>query len=131
MRLRGTVPVGRILCTRRALPAVLPVDFGLDGGGSVLLCAAEAAEPVRAIDGAVVAFGADDGDAARQAGWSAVVTGPATVVTDPAEHECLARTGPVSRAPAARAVLVRIESGPVTGRELVTGRALYGVAPTA
>ncbi|GAB2776722.1 hypothetical protein GCM10027073_06690 [Streptomyces chlorus] len=29
MRLMGTVPVGRIVHTRRALPAVLPVDFDL------------------------------------------------------------------------------------------------------
>ncbi|OKJ91045.1 pyridoxamine 5'-phosphate oxidase [Streptomyces sp. CB02400] len=121
------VPVGRTVFTRRALPAVLPVNFRLAADGAVLLRTAAGSELVRAVDGAVVAFEADDVDAARQSGWSVVVTGPATVVTDLAEHRRLARTGPVSRAPSAREVFVRVETEPVTGRELVGGRSLYGV----
>ncbi|MFD3732062.1 pyridoxamine 5'-phosphate oxidase family protein [Streptomyces sp. NPDC058632] len=131
LRLMGTVPVGRIVYTRRALPAVLPVNFGLDEDGSVLLRTAVASELVRAIDGAVVAFEADDVDAARQAGWSVVVTGPAAVVTDPAEHARLTRTGPASWVPAPREVFVRIGPGLVTGRELVGGQPVYGVDLTA
>ncbi|MEU9571778.1 pyridoxamine 5'-phosphate oxidase family protein [Streptomyces massasporeus] len=125
------VPVGRIVYTRQALPAVLPVNFGVDGDGAVLLRTSSASELVRAIDGAVVAFEADDIDAARHAGWSVVVTGTATVVTDPAEVECLARTGPVSWAPSPQEVFVRIEPELVTGHELVGGRTLYGVDLTA
>jgi hypothetical protein len=66
---------------------------------------------------ALPAFETDQVDAAT--GWSVVVTGHASVVTDPAEHERLTRTGP--RLPALRGVFVRIES------DLVTGRTLYGV----
>lgn len=127
LRLMTQVPVGRIVFTRRALPAVLPVNFCLDADGAVLLRTASASELVRAIDGAVVAFEADHVDAVRQAGWSVVVTGPATVVTDPAEHERLIRAGPVSWVPAQREVFVRVEPELVTGRELVGGRTLYGV----
>ncbi|MEU0221821.1 pyridoxamine 5'-phosphate oxidase family protein, partial [Streptomyces sp. NPDC006265] len=87
LRLMAKVPVGRIVYTRRALPAVLPVNFSLDGDGAVLLRTSAASELVRAIDGAVVAFEADDVDAARHSGWSVVVTGSATAVTDPAEHQ--------------------------------------------
>ncbi|MGW1551191.1 pyridoxamine 5'-phosphate oxidase family protein [Streptomyces sp. NPDC002346] len=131
LRLMAKVPVGRIVYTRRALPAVLPVNFSLDGDGAVLLRTSAASELVRAMDGAVVAFETDDVDADRHSGWSVVVTGSATVVTDPAEHERLARTGPVSWVPAPQEVFVRIEPELVTGRELVGGRTLYGVDLTA
>lgn len=131
LRLMAKVPVGRIVYTRRALPAVLPVNFSLDHDGAVVLCTSATSELVRAIDGAVVAFETDDVDADRHSGWSVVVTGTATVVTDPAEHERMARTGPVSWAPAPQEVFVRIEPELVTGRELVGGRTLYGVDLTA
>ncbi|MEU5321051.1 pyridoxamine 5'-phosphate oxidase family protein [Streptomyces sp. NPDC021056] len=117
--------IGRIVHTRDALPAVLPVNFGLDHGAVVLRTAA-ASELARAIDGVVVAFEADEVDAVTQSGWSVVVTGRATVVTDPAEHERLRRVGPRSLAPSPREVFVRIEPELVTGRELVGGRTLYG-----
>ena len=117
--------IGRIVHTRNALPAVLPVNFGLDHGAVVLRTSA-ASELARAIDGVVVAFEADEVDAVTQSGWSVVVTGRATVVTDPAEHERLRRVGPRSWAPSPREVFVRIEPELVTGRELVGGRTLYG-----
>lgn len=131
LRRLARVPVGRIVYTRRALPAVLPVNFGVDGDGAVVLRTSAASELVRAIDGAVVAFEADDVDAVRHSGWSVVVTGTATLVTDPAEHERLARTGPVAWVPSPQEVFVRIEPELVTGRELVGGRTLYGVNLTA
>jgi nitroimidazol reductase NimA-like FMN-containing flavoprotein (pyridoxamine 5'-phosphate oxidase superfamily) len=127
LRMMAQVPIGRIVYTRRALPAVLPVNYTLDGDGAILLRTSAASELVRAIDGAVVAFEADDVDAARHSGWSVVVTGTATVVTDPDEQRRLARTGPVSWVPAPQEVFVRIEPELVTGHELLGGRTLYGV----
>jgi len=127
LRLLTKVPVGRIVHTRQALPAVLPVNFLLDGEGAVLLRTAAASELVRATDGAVVAFEADEVDAAAHSGWSVVITGRATVVTDPAEHERLTRTGPRSWAPSPEEVFVRIEPELVTGRVLVGGHTMYGV----
>ncbi|MFF9060354.1 pyridoxamine 5'-phosphate oxidase family protein [Streptomyces sp. NPDC101213] len=127
LRLMARAPVGRVVYTRRALPAVLPVGFALDRDGAVLLRTSAASELARALDGAVVAFETDEVDAARHSGWSVVVTGRATVVTDPAELDRLARTGPDSRVPAPREVLVRIEPELVTGRELAAGRSPYGL----
>ncbi|AWK12382.1 pyridoxamine 5'-phosphate oxidase [Streptomyces spongiicola] len=121
LRLLAEVPVGRVVYTRQALPAVLPVNFRLDADASVLMCTSPASDLVRAVDGAVVAFEADEFDAATRSGWSVVVTGLATLVTDPAEHERLSRTGPRSWMPLRDGVFVRIESEMVTGREL--GRA--------
>ena len=127
LRRLAKVPVGRIVHTRQALPAVLPVNFLLDRDGAVLLCTSAASELVRAVDGVVVAFEVDEVDPVAHSGWSVVVTGSAGVVTDPAEHERLLRTGPRSWAPSPEEVCVRIEPELVTGRELVGGRSLYGV----
>ncbi|MCW7945072.1 pyridoxamine 5'-phosphate oxidase [Streptomyces hygroscopicus] len=126
LRLMTKVPVGRVIHTRHALPAVLPLTFRLDYDGSVLLCTPAASELVRAIEGSVVAFEADEVDAAARSGWSVVVTGPAAVVTDPAERDRLARTGPPSWVPSSEEVFVRIDPELVTGHELVGGVSLYG-----
>ncbi|MFI6559401.1 pyridoxamine 5'-phosphate oxidase family protein [Streptomyces sp. NPDC050534] len=124
LRLLGEVPVGRVVYTRQALPAVLPVNFRLDEGGSVVLHTSADSDLVRAIDGSVVAFEADEFQAATRSGWSVVVTGRAAVVTDPAEHQRLAQAGPDSWMPMRDGVFVRIDS------EVVTGRKLTGVSPT-
>jgi uncharacterized protein len=126
-RLLATVPVGRIVYTRQALPAVLPVNFCLDHDDAVLLRTSALSSLVSAIDQAVVAFEADEVDAAAHSGWSVVVTGRATVVTDPAEHARLLLAGPRSWVPAREEVFVRIAPELITGRQLVGGRTLYGV----
>ncbi|MFF5585089.1 pyridoxamine 5'-phosphate oxidase family protein [Streptomyces hygroscopicus] len=120
LRRLAKVPVGRVVYTRQALPAVLPVNFSLDANSSVLLRTSAGSGLVHAIDGVVVAFEADDFDAAARSGWSVVVTGRAAVVTDPAELERLSRVGPRSWVVTRDDVLVRVESEMVTGRE-VTG----------
>ncbi|MFF7903408.1 pyridoxamine 5'-phosphate oxidase family protein [Streptomyces sp. NPDC088817] len=118
LRLMAEVPVGRVVYTRQALPAVLPVNFALAADASVLLRTSAGSDLVRAVDGVVVAFEADAFDAESRSGWSVVVTGRATVVTDPVEHERLLRTGPRSWMPIEEDVFVRIEATMVTGREL-------------
>ncbi|MFI1417452.1 pyridoxamine 5'-phosphate oxidase family protein [Streptomyces sp. NPDC020731] len=118
LRLLAKVPVGRVIYTRQALPAVLPVNFSLDTDASVLLATSPDSDLVRAVDGTVVAFEADEFHAETRSGWSVIVTGRATVVTGPAEHERLARTGPTSWMPSRETVFVRIEAEMVTGREL-------------
>ncbi|WP_329377167.1 pyridoxamine 5'-phosphate oxidase family protein [Streptomyces sp. NBC_01716] len=118
LRLLAKTPVGRVVYTRQALPAVLPVNFSLDTDASVLLRTSPDLDLVRAIDGVVVAFEADEFDASTRSGWSVVVTGRATVVTDHAEHERLSQAGPTSWMPLREAVFVRIEAEMVTGREL-------------
>ncbi len=118
LRLLGRVPVGRIVYTRRALPAVLPVNFRLDADSSVVLRTSAGSDLVRAVDGAVVAFEADEFDAAARSGWSVVVTGRAALVTDPAERARLARCGPKSWMPLPDGVFVRIAPDLVTGRRL-------------
>ncbi|MFD9460318.1 pyridoxamine 5'-phosphate oxidase family protein [Streptomyces sp. NPDC060027] len=123
----GEAPIGRVVHTRNALPAVLLVNFSLDAESFVVLRTSADSELARAIDGVVVAFEADAVDAVAHSGWSVVVTGHALVVNDPAEHAHLVRTGPRSWVTSPSDVFIRIASELVTGRELVGGRTLYGV----
>jgi uncharacterized protein len=84
----ASVPVGRIVFTVRALPAIRPVNFILDGGDVVIRTSATSrlAQTVR---GAVVAFEADVIDPASRSGWSVTVTGRAAEILDPGEVERL------------------------------------------
>ncbi|WP_053647805.1 pyridoxamine 5'-phosphate oxidase family protein [Streptomyces sp. XY431] len=71
--------VGRVVYTVGALPAVLPVRFRLDPLGGVLLSTAPGSELARAVDGAVIAFEADEVDGADGTGWCVTVLGRAEV----------------------------------------------------
>ncbi|MDG9705701.1 pyridoxamine 5'-phosphate oxidase family protein [Streptomyces sp. DH37] len=123
LRLLEQVPLGRVVYTENALPAVLPVNFFLDRDLGVVLRTSAASRMARAVDTSVVAFEVDRFEEATRSGWSVVVTGRAALVTDPAEAERLARSGPVSWAPVGDGAFVRIEP------ELVTGRVLENVSP--
>ncbi|MFF3656241.1 pyridoxamine 5'-phosphate oxidase family protein [Streptomyces olivochromogenes] len=125
LRLLERAPIGRVVHTRHALPAVLPVNFCLDVDSAVLMRTSADSELAAAVDGVVIAFEADEVDATAHSGWSVVVTGRATVVTDPAEHGRLARTGPRSWVASPAEVFIRIEPELVTGRQLVAGFAAY------
>ncbi|MEV0194510.1 pyridoxamine 5'-phosphate oxidase family protein [Kitasatospora purpeofusca] len=71
--------VGRVVYTVGALPAVLPVRFRLDPIGGVLLSTEPGSELARAVDGAVIAFEADEVDGADGTGWCVTVLGRAEV----------------------------------------------------
>ncbi|GAU69193.1 hypothetical protein SSP35_11_00120 [Streptomyces sp. NBRC 110611] len=75
------------------------------------------------VDGAVVAFQADQFDAAAHSGWSVLVTGRAALVTDPREKARLRAAGLRSWAAVADEAFIRITP------ELVDGRILQGHGP--
>ncbi|MFI2201944.1 pyridoxamine 5'-phosphate oxidase family protein [Streptomyces sp. NPDC020192] len=89
LRLLGSVPLGRVVFTRQALPTVRPVKHVLDGGDIVIRTCEATALTSRtrqaAGTGVVVAYEADAIDPDTHLGWSVVVTGYARLVTDPAE----------------------------------------------
>jgi hypothetical protein len=87
LRLLGSVSVGRIVFSMRAMPAIRAVTHIVDGGVIIVRSYEGAAivPATRAVDGAVVAYEADAIDPSDHLGWSAVVTGLARLVTDPAE----------------------------------------------
>ncbi|MFI9272698.1 pyridoxamine 5'-phosphate oxidase family protein [Kitasatospora sp. NPDC052896] len=94
LRLLATVPIGRVVYTEHALPAVLPVVFRLDPDGRLVLALLPDPGRSRALDGTVIAFQADHLDAAGGTGWSVLAHGRAEVLRDPARRHALLSTGP-------------------------------------
>ena len=87
--LLASTPIGRVVFTDHALPAVQPVNFVLDGWTVVMRTSPESKLAVAARN-TVVAFETDDFDPVSRTGWSVTVVGYARVVTDPGETERLA-----------------------------------------
>lgn len=86
LELLGSVPLGRVVFSLRALPAVRVVNHVLDDGAIVFRTHEDAAIVPAASgpSGSVVAYQADDIDGRDRSGWSVVVTGVARLVDDPA-----------------------------------------------
>jgi Pyridoxamine 5'-phosphate oxidase len=89
MRLLASVDHGRVVFTHQALPAIRLVNHLVDDGRVIVRTrlTAKVSTVVRLNGdaGVVVAYEADDLDPQRRAGWSVVVTGWATTITDPEE----------------------------------------------
>jgi uncharacterized protein len=117
LRLMASVPIGRIIFTRQALPAVELVNFALDNG-DIVIRTDPGGKLAAAVREAVVAFEADCVDAASQSGWSVTVIGQSREVTDPEERDRLAQIGLNSWAPGERAHFIRISPGILNGRQL-------------
>lgn len=81
LRLLGTVRVGRVALTRRALPVVLPVSFALDGSALILRTAVGSALATSP-DDMVVAFEAGELDPDTGSGWSVLVTGTMQTISE-------------------------------------------------
>jgi hypothetical protein len=127
LALAGTVPIGRIVFTDRALPAVQPVNFVLHDG-CVIIRTAEGTKLATALPDTIVAFEIDDYDARAQSGWSVTVVGRAESVADAAESARLARLPLRTWAPDDRDRFVRIRPEYISGRRIVAEVA-HGACP--
>ena len=117
LQLMASVPVGRVIYTRRALPAVELVNFALDQG-DIVIRTDRSGKLAAAARGAVVAFEADCLDPAHQAGWSVTAIGPSREVTDPEEIGRLQKIGLRSWAPGVREHFITISPVIMNGRHL-------------
>ena len=117
LTLMASVPVGRIIYTRRALPAVDLVNFALDHG-DIVIRTDRSGKLAAATRGAVVAFEADQLELAGQTGWSVTAIGPSREVTDPDDLARLETIGLRSWAPGARDHFIRISPVMLNGRHL-------------
>jgi uncharacterized protein len=124
MRLMSSVPVGRIVYTRQALPAVELVNFALVDGDIIIKTKAEG-KLAAATRGAIVAFEADIVDTDGQAGWSVAIVGQARAVTDVEEISRLERVALTSWVPGQRGHFIRISPTIVNGRR-IGGQRLNG-----
>ena len=121
MRLLGSVQVGRIGFTSRALPAIRPVTHILDKGHLIIRSLGDPAITNAASTerGVVVAYEADDIDVVSGSGWSVLVVGLARLIEDPQEA---ARYRQELRAlePGGTGPLIRIYPELISGFELVS-----------
>jgi hypothetical protein len=86
LRLLGSVPLGRIVFTAGALPAIRPVNHALVDDDIVIRTQLGSSIGTGARrGGVVVAYEADEIDLIAHTGWSVVVTGIAELVRDPDE----------------------------------------------
>ncbi len=125
--LLGSVPVGRMVYTRQALPAVDPVNFALSGGEIVIRSGA-GGTLTAAARGDVVAFEADTLDTVARCGWSVTVIGRSRQASDPGEIGRLLRLPLVSCTPGEKDHFICIGIEIVNGRRLRTSAEEAGVA---
>jgi len=117
MRLLASAPVGRLIFTVNALPAVRLMNFALADGLIVLRTAADTTVAHKVRD-TVVAFEVDDVDPATSSGWSVIVTGRATLAADPGLIARYQRVPLVPWAPGDRDQFVVITTEVVEGRRV-------------
>ncbi len=117
LRLLASVPVGRIVYTRQALPVVELVNFAIDGGDIVIRT-----DPGGALAAAthhtVVAFEADEVDTATRRGWSVMAVGRSREVTEPQDIARLRDIGLRSLESGGQEHFIRVTPGIVNGRRL-------------
>ncbi|MCH0566256.1 MULTISPECIES: pyridoxamine 5'-phosphate oxidase family protein [unclassified Streptomyces] len=122
LRLLGTVPLGRIVFTRHALPAIRPVNHLLEGD-DIIVRTHKWTALARQVDpgegpGVVVAYEADAIDPVTHLGWSVVATGYAHLITGQDELEHYGRLlRPWAEQPMDCAVRIRPEE--ISGLRLV------------
>jgi nitroimidazol reductase NimA-like FMN-containing flavoprotein (pyridoxamine 5'-phosphate oxidase superfamily) len=115
-KLLASVPLGRVVFSQRAMPAIQVVSHLVDDG-AIIVRSPQGTVIAGTGSGAVVCYEADDMDPIRRIGWSVVVTGLARLVSDPAAAARYSRLRP-PWAPGVTGDLVAIEAGVVTGRRV-------------
>ncbi|MCL2585831.1 MAG: pyridoxamine 5'-phosphate oxidase family protein [Streptosporangiales bacterium] len=128
LTLIGGVPLGRIVFTENAMPAVRPASHLVVGDvlvarshdGSAVVPPPGAGASGEGARETVVAYQADDIDLGSRLGWSVVVTGPATAVEDPDEiEEYAAELPPWTESQGeGSGQMIRIDPGIVNGYRL-------------
>jgi Pyridoxamine 5'-phosphate oxidase len=119
MTLLGTVPLGRIVFTTRALPAVRPARHIVNDGHVIVCTDGEVTiASVKRGTGTVVAYQTDAIDPADNLGWSVTVVGVAHQVTDPAVADAF-RRALRHWADDANDQIISISPGVVTGFRLL------------
>ncbi|MEY9913579.1 hypothetical protein ABIA35_009852 [Catenulispora sp. MAP12-49] len=120
LTLASTVPVGRIVYSRYALPAVFVVNFKLDGR-DVVFRTRKGPMFGAGVAGSVVAFETDRIDEESHDGWMVTFLGRVKLVTDPAEQARLHGLGVDPWARGERDHFIRVVTERVTGRRIPHG----------
>jgi uncharacterized protein len=109
--------LGRVVLVDDRGPLALPVNFTLDHY-TILFRTDEGTKLEVASRGGRIAFEVDGADEATRTGWSVLVRGEVTEVTDPSELARVRRLPLYPWAPGAKARYVRILPRVLTGRRI-------------
>ncbi len=109
--------VGRVAISINALPAVLPVNYRLLGD-SILFFTSPGMKLRSALANSVIGFEVDRIDEATETGWSVLVVGLASLVTDPDAVASAKRLGVRPWANGDRPHLIRLRTDFVSGRRI-------------
>jgi uncharacterized protein len=112
-----SVPIGRLVFSADALPAIRPVNFAVVDWQIVFRGAR--GSWAEKLDGMVVAFEADQIDEATRTGWNVVVVGKAHLVRDIDEIVGLIRRLSRPWAAGTHDTFLKIDMEQITGRRLV------------
>jgi nitroimidazol reductase NimA-like FMN-containing flavoprotein (pyridoxamine 5'-phosphate oxidase superfamily) len=112
-----SVPIGRIVFTEAALPAIQPLNFVVDGE-DVIIRTKAGSKLATAARSAVVAFEVDQYDEETFTGWDVVLIGRAHAVSDPDDQARLAQLPLVPWAVGSRSHFIRIVPEIVRGRRI-------------
>ena len=117
VRLLGKAIIGRVVLSVDCIPIALPVNVSVVDG-YVVFGTDSGTKLDAAVRGAVVTVEADDIDRVYQTGWSVLVTGVATVITDPGEIERTTKLVAPPWALRKPLFLVRVPMTKVSGRRI-------------
>ncbi|WP_204017503.1 pyridoxamine 5'-phosphate oxidase family protein [Sphaerimonospora thailandensis] len=117
LELLDSTPIGRIVFTDRALPAVQPVNFCLFEENVVIRTMA-GSKLAAAARNAIVAFEIDDFDIDFRWGWSVTAVGHARAVSDPEEIARLSRLPLSPWAPGNRDHFILMAPEQISGRRI-------------
>jgi hypothetical protein len=115
--LLSSLPIGRLVYIRRALPAVELVNFAISNG-EIVIPPGAGGTLAAAVRGNVVAFEADAVDAATRSAWSVTVIGRSRQVSDPGETSRLRRLPLATWLPGEKDHFICISIDIVNGRRL-------------
>ena len=121
MHLLGSVSLGRVVFTARALPAIRPVSHLVDGDYVIIRTDHDAAitSELRAEAGTIVAYEADAIDETEHLGWSVIIVGVARRVIDP-DDAAVYRRALRPWVGGAKDQVIAIHADMVTGYRLVS-----------
>jgi uncharacterized protein len=111
-------PLGRVAVFDDSGPAIFPVNYVFDLH-MVVFRTDEGTKLDAASRGARVAFEIDGFDPSTRTGWSVLIRGETTEVTDPEELERLRGLPLMPAAPGEKSRYVRILPAVVTGRQIL------------
>jgi uncharacterized protein len=125
--LLAVAQIGRVVLSIDALPAALPVNYWLIDD-AIVFRSTPGTKLTAALNHTVVGFEVDEIDPAGHSGWSVLVVGTSTVVSDPAEIARLDQAGLRSWAPVSAPHYVKISIQRISGRRL--SNPVTNAAPT-